>query len=126
MTVYTLHNIPDETIPITNIHGQEFQIKKSFLEGVLMFAWIFQVLAIAVNLGGYLIHPMAVEMPGSNKMFVPVFGHYMINVYYLLDMIMLILPFSLVALVPFLFFLPASYGYQSSGVLNVSPHVTSH
>ena len=44
------------------------------MEGVLTFAWIFQVLAIGVNLGGYLIHPMAVKMPGSEHTFQHVLG----------------------------------------------------
>ena len=74
MTMNTLNNMSDEALPITNIHGQEFHIKKSFLWKVIMFAWIFQVLAIAVNLGGYLIHPMAVETSVSSKLFVKVFG----------------------------------------------------
>ena len=75
MTVYTFHIMnDDEKLPVRNIHGQEFQIKKSFLERTLLFAWIFQVLAIGVNLVGYLIHPMAVEMTGSDKKFVQLLG----------------------------------------------------
>lgn len=71
----TLLNMPaDETLPVRNINGQEFQIKKTFLKKVLMFGWIFQVLAMGVNLGGYLIHPMAVETSVSSKLFVKVFG----------------------------------------------------
>ena len=64
----------NKTLPVRNINGQEFQIKKTFLEKVLLFGWIFQVLAIGVNLGGYLIHPMAVETSVSSKLFVKVFG----------------------------------------------------
>ena len=75
LTVYTLLNMTaDETLQVRNIHGQEFQIQKSFLKNVLIFSWIFQILAICVNLGGYLIHPMAVEKSISSKLFVHVFG----------------------------------------------------
>ena len=75
MTLSTLKNMgDDEALRVRNIHGQEYLIKKSFLEGVLTFAWIFQVLAIGVNLGGYLIHPMAVKMPGSEHTFQHVLG----------------------------------------------------
>ena len=63
-----------ENISVFNINGQDIQIERAFLEKVLIFGWIFQLLAIAINLGGYLIHPMAVEKSVSSKLFVHVFG----------------------------------------------------
>ena len=96
MTVYTFHIMnDDEKLPVRNIHGQEFQIKKSFLERTLLFAWIFQVLAIGVNLVGYLIHPMAVEMTGSDKMSAQVFGKDFNILFGLFQLIVLLLLFLL-------------------------------
>ena len=63
-----------EFLPVRNVHGQEYELKRSFLYGVIITAWIFQVLAVLLNLCGYLIHPMAVEKSVSNKMYIYVCG----------------------------------------------------
>ena len=70
----TLVTMETEALPVTNIHGQVYQIERRFLQNVIIFAWLIQILAVLVNLGGYLIHPMAVEKSVSSKMFVHVFG----------------------------------------------------
>ena len=74
LTVDTLVTMETEALPVTNIHGQVYQIERRFLQNVIIFAWLIQILAVLVNLGGYLIHPMAVEKSVSSKMFVHVFG----------------------------------------------------
>ena len=63
-----------EFLPVRNVHGQEYELKRSYLYGVIITAWIFQVLAVLLNLCGYLIHPIAVEKSVRNKMFIYVCG----------------------------------------------------
>ena len=63
-----------ELLQISNIDGQVFTVEKTFLANVLMFAWLTHLLALAVNILLYSIHPMAVEMSPFSKMFVYVFG----------------------------------------------------
>ena len=64
----------DEFLPVTNIHGQQYELERSFLEGVIIAAWMFQLLAVGLNLICYLIHPMAVDKSPTSKMFVDVLG----------------------------------------------------
>ena len=63
-----------EFLPVRNVHGQEYELKRSYLYGVIITAWIFQVLAVLLNLLCYLIHPMAVEKSVSKKLFIYVCG----------------------------------------------------
>merc|ERR1712066_177912 len=75
LTVDTLIKMQNEEfLPVTNIHGQEYELKRSFLEGVIIAAWIFQFLAVGLNLICYLIHPMAVGLSVTSKMFVYIWG----------------------------------------------------
>ena len=75
LTVDTLIKMQNEEfLPVTNIHGQEYELKRSFLEGVIIAAWIFQFLAVGLNLICYLIHPMAVDINPTSKMFVYIWG----------------------------------------------------
>ena len=60
----------EEFLPVRNVHGQRYELKRSYLKGVIIAAWIFQVLAVLLNLCGYLIHPMAVEKTVSKKLFI--------------------------------------------------------
>ena len=75
LTGFTVNQMNGQTtLPVTNIHGQEYNIKRHFLGKVIAVAWLIQVFAILINLGGYLIHPMAVEKSFKSKLFVFVFG----------------------------------------------------
>ena len=75
LTGFTVNQMNGQTtLPVTNIHGHEYNIERHFLEKVIIAAWLIQVFAILINLGGYLIHPMAVEKSFKSKLFVFVFG----------------------------------------------------
>ena len=71
LTVDTLIKMQnDEFLPVTNVHGQQYELERSFLERVIIAAWIFQLLAVVINLFCYLIHPMAVDKSPTSKLFV--------------------------------------------------------
>ena len=61
-------------LPITDENGQVYQIKRGFLEWVLIAAWVFQSLAVGLNLICYLMHPMRVDLDPRDKMFIHVLG----------------------------------------------------
>ena len=75
LTVDTLIKMQnDEFLPVTNVHGQQYELERSFLERVIIAAWMFQLLAVGLNLFCYLIHPMAVDIYPTSKLFISVLG----------------------------------------------------
>ena len=75
LSLYTVLGMQGlEHLSITDINGQVYQIRTTFLSWVLGVGWVFQALAVVINILCYLMHPMKVELDPRGKMFIHVLG----------------------------------------------------